>query len=112
MKHTKASQRAYRNALESIHRQLPLRHRIMSSLIHAPVLAPLCSLLASTVARPSAILYGAALAATTTLCMQLIAKQYGYALSGSEYIVAFGVGWLVGIIVDYALALGRGGRSK
>lgn len=86
--------------------------RVWSHIIHWRPLDTVSSFLGTTVARPNAILYGSVVSICVTLGMYLIATHYGYALSGSESLVAFAVGWVIGIIIDYTHLLVTGGRKK
>lgn len=58
-------------------------------------------MIATTMARPAAILAGSLSALIVTSAIYIIAKTYGYVLSGSEWIFAFFVGWAIGLIIDW-----------
>ncbi|QHN42461.1 hypothetical protein GII36_01165 [Candidatus Mycosynbacter amalyticus] len=86
--------------------------RAWSHLIHWRPLDIASNALGITVARPNAILYGSVVSICVTLSMYLIAKHYGYTLSGSESLVAFAIGWVIGIVIDYTHLLITGGRKR
>lgn len=74
--------------------------RIFSKLIHAGTLSSTSDLLGSTIFRPNALLFGAILAFSATLLSYLVFKNLGYTLSGSESLVTFLIGWIIGIAYD------------
>lgn len=75
--------------------------RAFSKLIHNQVVEKVSDAVGNTVARPNAILSGAVLAFLLTLGVYLVARMNGYQLSGSETIVAFALGWILGIVYDF-----------
>ena len=75
--------------------------RTFSAIIHQPAVEKMSDAIGNTVARPNAILSGSVSAFLLTMALYLIARFNGYALSGTETIAAFILGWLVGIIFDY-----------
>lgn len=75
--------------------------RTFSKVIHTPVVEKTSEVVGSTVARPNAILAGSVAAFILTLGLYLIARYYGYPLSGFETIGAFILGWVIGILFDY-----------
>ena len=74
--------------------------RLFSQFIHIRTVYSLSELLGATIARPNAILLGAIVSFLFTLTTYLLAKNYGYTLSGFEAIGAFIVGWAIGILFD------------
>jgi hypothetical protein len=79
--------------------------RGFSKVIHNRAVESASNAIGATVARPNAILAGSFTAFVVVLLVFLIARHYGYPLSGSETIVAFAGGWLLGIIFDYLRAM-------
>lgn len=79
--------------------------RTFSRIIHNKAVERISDTVGKTVARPNAILSGSVFAFLFTLAVYLIANRNGYALSGSETIASFALGWVVGLIVDYARIL-------
>lgn len=79
--------------------------RGFSKVIHNRAVESASNAVGATVARPNAILAGSFTAFVVVLLVFLIARHYGYPLSGSETIVAFAGGWLLGIIFDYLRAM-------
>ena len=84
--------------------------RTFSKVIHNPVVEKTSEVVGSTVARPNAILSGSISAFIIVLGVFLIAKHYGYPLSGAETVIAFVIGWLIGIVYDFLRTMVTGGR--
>ena len=80
--------------------KLPGSNWTFSNIIHNKYIEPTSDLLGNTIARPNALLVGAITAFILTLITYTVAKTLGYSLSGSETIIAFGIGWAIGIIYD------------
>ena len=57
------------------------------------------------------MLAGAIGAFIITLAIYLIAKSYGYRLSGFETIGGFILGWIIGILFDFFRVMITGKRS-
>lgn len=79
--------------------------RVFSSIIHNKTVEKVSDAVGSTIARPNAILSGSVFAFIFTLVIYLVANHNGYALSGSETIASFALGWLIGLIFDYVRVL-------
>lgn len=75
--------------------------RAFSAVIHNKAVERTSEIAGGTVARPNAILSGAVAAFVVTLGVYLVAKNYGYPLSGFESILAFIVGWVLGLVYDF-----------
>lgn len=81
--------------------------RIFSKFIHNKAIEKTTDILGATVARPNALLVSSLFAFIATTALYLVAKQYGYQLSGFETIGAAAIGWALGMIYDYFLLLSR-----
>lgn len=84
--------------------------RTFSKVIHTPAVEKTSEAVGSTVARPNAILAGAFSAFVFTLAIYLVARHYGYPLSGAESIASFIIGWAVGLLFDYIRVMATGKR--
>ena len=107
---TKRERKAsYDKTMDEVHAQLSGPSRAFSNFIHNPVVEKVSDAIGNTVARPNAILSGSLFAFLFTLAIYLIARLYGYPLSGAETIASFILGWIVGLIFDYIrlLAIGK-----
>lgn len=103
---------AYQQTLKEIRSQMNAPSRTFSKLIHNRVVEQVSDIVSNTIARPNAIISGSTTALVLVSAVYLIAKQYGYPMSGFETIGAFIIGWLVGLIYDYAKVTISGGRSR
>jgi hypothetical protein len=81
-------------------RDMTRYERFSSQLIHVKSVASISNLLATTLGRPNALLFGAVCSFAVTLVVYLLSKNLGYSLSGSESIAAFILGWTIGILYD------------
>lgn len=79
--------------------------RLFSLFIHLRPLEHLSSTLGATLARPLAILCGALGMVIAIVILYGTAKTVGYAVSGSEGIIGFILGWSCGVIIDVVRSL-------
>lgn len=101
----------YSRTMKQVQSELSTPSRAFSKVIHTKAVEKTSEALESTVARPNAILAGAIGAFVITLAIYLLAKHFGYRLSGSETIVGFAIGWACGILFDYFRVMITGKRS-
>ena len=89
-------------SMANIRKDMKPASRAFSKVIHNKVVEKTSDVIASTVARPNLIIAGGL--GTLILCsaVYLIAKQYGYVLSGFEAIGTFILGWVIGAIIEFA----------
>lgn len=92
---------SYKATMKQVRSELSAPSRAFSKVIHNNAVEKVSDAVGATVARPNAILSGAVAAFVITLGIYLLAKQYGYPLSGFESIAAFIIGWIVGLLFDY-----------
>lgn len=93
---------SYAATMRQIRSEMSAPSRTFSKVIHNKTVERVSDTVASTAARPNAVLAGSVAATFLTLFVFLVAKQYGYRLSGFETIGTFFVGWALGLIYDYA----------
>lgn len=86
--------------------------RAFSKVIHTPAVERTSEVVGATVARPNALLAGSLSAFVVTLVVYMVAKHYGYPLTGTETIAAFIFGWVLGIIFDYLRVMITGKRAS
>jgi len=101
----------YKRTMTHVQQELPLVNRTFSKIIHNKVVERTSDALGSTIARPNAILAGSFTAFVFTLGIFLLARYYGYPLSGTETIAAFVLGWMAGLLFDYLRLEFTGGKS-
>jgi len=87
--------------MQEVRTHMSAPSRNFSKIIHNKTIEKVSEAAGSTIARPNAILSGAVAAFIVTLAVYLVAKNYGYPLSGFESIGAFIVGWVIGLTYDY-----------
>jgi uncharacterized membrane protein AbrB (regulator of aidB expression) len=92
---------AYKKTLKSIQKDMNPASRTFSKVIHNPVVEKTSEVVGNTVARPVPIFTGALSALILTAVVYLVAKHYGYLLSGFEWIATFIVGWVIGLLIDW-----------
>jgi hypothetical protein len=92
--------KSFKKTMHNVQNELPAVERIFSKIIHNKAIERTSDVLGNTVARPNAILAGAFVAFILTLLTYTIAKTIGYVLSGSETMLAFIIGWIIGVIYD------------
>lgn len=104
VRHATKRQRAdsYSSTMKQIQSEMSAPARTFSKVIHNKTVEKASDTVGATLARPNAVLAGSIAATFLTLFVYLVAKQYGYRLSGFETIGAFTVGWALGLIYDYA----------
>lgn len=92
---------SYQKTMKKMQSELPPASRTFSKVIHNPAIEKASEAIGSTVARPNLIIAGA-LGAIASVIVYFVARHYGYVLSGSETIILFGCGWVIGAIIEYA----------
>lgn len=97
----KRKDEAYAQTMSAIRSQMSTPARTFSKVIHNPVVEKTSEFVGKTIARPNAILSGSTAAFVVTVIVYLTARHYGYVLSGSEAILSFVVGWMLGTVFDY-----------
>ena len=91
---------SFDQTMEHTRSELPRALRPFSRFIHNPTIERLSELLGRTIFRPNAILAGGITAFVVVLALYFYAKYAGFALQGSETIIAFGAGWVLGMLFD------------
>lgn len=91
---------SFQQTMRHVQTELSTPERAFSKFIHSPPIERVSDALGKTVARPNALLSGSLTACVFVLSLYLLARFYGFELRGSETILAFLLGWAVGIIFD------------
>lgn len=108
-KATKADKQAvYRQTMAHIQKSMSAPSRAFSRVIHTPFVERSSDVLGSSLARPNAILAGSFSALLLVSIMYVVARTFGYQLSGFESIGAFVIGWIAGILFDYVRVMTTG----
>lgn len=108
---TEVRNESFNRTMRQIQSEMPAGARAFSKIIHNPVVERTSDVVGATLARPHAILSGSLFACLAVLGLYLMARYYGFALAGSETIVAFLIGWVCGIIFDFLRVLITGKRQ-
>lgn len=103
---------AYKKTLKEIRSQMNAPSRAFSKVIHNPAVEKTSDVIGSTIARPNAIVAGSGTALLLVSAVYIIAKTYGYPLSGFETIGAFIIGWMIGLTYDYVRTTVTGNKSS
>ncbi len=101
---------SFEQTMEEVRYDLPRSTRGFSRFIHTPTIERLSEVLGNTIARPDALLAGGISAFVVVLGLYLYAKYAGFSLQGSETIVAFIIGWLLGVLFDFFKTMITGKR--
>ena len=92
---------SFNSTMREVQGQMSPSSRAFSKVIHNKAVEKVSDVAGSTIARPNAMLSGAVFAFVLTLAVYLVAKNFGYPLSGFETIGAFVIGWVVGVAYDF-----------
>lgn len=107
----KEKKTTYKRTMKQIQSEMSPPARAFSKIIHTPVIEKASDAIGGTVARPNALLAGSMSAFILVTFVYLVARHYGYPLSGFETIAAFIFGWVLGITYDYLRAMWAGRKS-
>lgn len=109
---TKAGRKAaFSKTMKDAQAQMSAPSRTFSKVIHTPAVEKTSEVVGATVARPNALLAGSISAFVLTLIVYMVAKYFGYPLTGTESIAAFIIGWVLGITFDYLRVMITGKRA-
>ncbi len=93
---------AYHRLLTRARKHLSPSQKLLSGLIHQPVIDDLSEATGKTIARPSGILGGGILAFSGTLLYYYLTKNYGYTYNNFVFIalllVGFAAGWTLEVL--------------
>lgn len=94
-------EKAFAKTMDEVQSHMSAPSRTFSKIIHNKAVEKTSEVVGNSVARPNAILSGAVCSFVLVLVTYLVARAYGYQLSGTETIAAFGLGWVMGLVYDY-----------
>lgn len=98
---------AYAETMRSLQSHLKGPSRTFSKVIHNPVIEKTSEALGQTVMRPSVTLGASSTALVVGALTYLVAKRYGYSLSGSELLFSLLIGGVIGLLIEGVLKLFR-----
>jgi len=102
---------SFNQTMDDVRKHIPRSTRTFSRFIHRPGVERASEVVGKTLARPNAILAGGVTAFVAVLGLYFYAKYAGFALQGSETIIAFVIGWILGILFDFFKSMFTGKRS-
>lgn len=97
----KQLQGSFKGQMKNVQTELGPGEKLISKLIHLKVVEKVSDATTATIARPNAMLSGSIAAFIAVTILYLVARHYGYSLSGFETIAAFCAGWILGLVYDY-----------
>ena len=92
---------AFKQFMSKVQKHLTPTEKIGSKLFHQPMVEKASEIGSKTVARPSGVLAGSIFSFITSLATYYFAKQNGYDMTYSIFIVSFIVGFFLGILVEF-----------
>lgn len=106
----KERETSFESTMDDVRTHMSNSSRTFSKVIHNPTVEKISETLGSTVARPNAVASGAFFAFLFTLGFYLVGRMNGYPLSGSETMMFFLLGWIVGLVFDFLKTMVTGKR--
>lgn len=103
-------EKSFRHTMQTVQREMSAPERAFSKVIHNKAIEKASDVAGNTIARPNALLSGAVCAFLIVGALYLHARYLGYELRGSETILAFLLGWTLGIAFDFLRAMITGKR--
>lgn len=101
---------SFEKTIQFAQQSLSPSEKILSKIIHHRSIEHICNIIGNTVARQNSIILGSAFAFVACLLSFSIAKNIGYDLSGSEMVISFSLGWLLGLVIDYIQLMVKGDK--
>lgn len=101
----------YTTTMNRVQTHLSAPSRAFSKVIHAPIIEKTSDVAGKTIARPNAILAGGISAFLLSGITYLLARTFGYPLSGFETIGTFTLGFIIGIVYDFLKVMVTGKKS-
>lgn len=92
---------SFNTTMHHVRKNMSTPERVMSRLIHKPVIEKTSELIGATVARPSGIIGATTAAAVGLLFLFGIAKYAGFQLSGSEMPLLLLLGLIAGLFIEW-----------
>jgi hypothetical protein len=90
----------YGRTMGRIRQQLPAPERLMSKVMHQKTIDSVSDAMSKTIARPSGILGGGALALIGSSILLYMAKKYGFEYNFFMFFILVGCGFVLGIIAE------------
>lgn len=91
---------AYSRALVRTRKHLSIASRVFSKAVHSKILDRPSESIGKTIARPSSMMGGAIVAFIGTSLLLWITKKYGYEYNYLAAVLLFGIGMILGLVVE------------
>ena len=91
---------SYTHTMASLRRHLSPASRRFSDVIHSPAVERASEVMERTVMRPSVTLGATSTALLVGTILYIMARRYGFSLSGSEILIAIVVGGIFGAVTE------------
>lgn len=101
-----------KQSLQQVRSQLPLVSRTMSKIIHQPLVKVTSEVSAKTVTRPSGLLGGGLVAFVGSLTYLYLASHIGFRYNYLVFILFFGSGFAIGLVLELLFRLSRSRRQQ
>lgn len=101
-----------RRELNHIRQKLPKRDRVLSKVIHQPVVRAVSEGAGKTVSRPSGMLGGGIVALIGTSAYLWLANSANIAYNYFVFLALFAGGFVVGLILEFLVHLATSGRRQ
>lgn len=99
-----------RRELQRIRRQLPRQQRLLSHVIHQPVVRAVSQAAGQTVTRPSGLLGGGLVAFLGTTAYFYLAAHLGFTYNYLVFLVLLGGGFVLGVALEFLVYLATRSR--
>jgi hypothetical protein len=102
---------AYNRTLKRIRTHMSTPDRIMSKVVHQPIIEKVSNVSARTVARPSAFLGGSFLALIASTALVYLSRHYGFTYNYAIIFIAFAAGFILAIAIELLFKLVKRRRT-
>src|SRR5688572_4126154 len=97
----------FNRTLVRVRKQLSAPQKVLSNIIHQPVIDTLSEVGAKTVARPSGVFGGGLFALLGTASLLYLTRKHGYEFNYLVFAMMFVVGFLIGSLIEIAVKVLR-----
>jgi len=103
---------AFRRTMKQTRHHMGAPSRLVSKVIHQPIVEKVSEAASDTIARPSGIIGGGLFAVIGSFILLWITKHYGYEYNYLLFIIFMAVGFAFGLVVELGLRLTIAKRRK